>query len=347
MGDAQVNARKVSFTSFNLYNLNEPGLPLYSKSTGHSDELVARKIAWSAAMLRLARGDAFGFQELWHRGPLERMFQQAGMAEEYRLLMPEGHDGRSIACAAAVRHDMLEGEPEWITAFPPSFRLESAGGDPQAPAMAVSIPSFSRPVLHFRVRPHAGRPAIHVFVCHFKSKVPTRIDREHWYRGNAVIYRDHATANGMAISTVRRTAEALALRQIVTERTKRTDTPVVVLGDLNDGQESNTLDILTEQPNYLRPLASGGSDTALYSGQTLQQVRSQRDVYYTYIFKRMHNSLDHIRVSQELYDQSRKRIWKFDGLDIFNDHLNDEGLRQTEGASDHGIVRARFSIRGV
>ncbi|MFN3314199.1 MAG: endonuclease/exonuclease/phosphatase family protein [Hyphomonas sp.] len=340
-----MEARTVSFTTFNLYNLNEPGLPIYSNAAGHSEELVARKVSWSAAMLRRARADAFGFQELWHTGPLERMFAEAGLEDEYDLIVPQGHSGQRITCAGAVRKGMLEGEPEWITAFPPSFRLESRGGDPQTPSISVAISSFSRPVLRFTIRPHAQRPAIDILVCHFKSKGPTRIDAEPWYRAERALYSAHRNAIGAAISTVRRTAEALAVRQIVTDLTKGIDTPVVVLGDLNDGQESNTLDILSEQPNFLQPLSTGGSDTALYSGQALQQLRSLRDVYYTYIFKKQHGSLDHILVSQELYDQSRKRVWKFDGLDVFNDHLNREELREIEGASDHGIIRARFTIR--
>jgi len=335
----------VSFTTFNLYNLNEPGLPMYSNASGHSADLVERKVGWSAAMLKRAQADVFGFQELWHEGPLLRILAGAGLTDDYELLVPPSHRGQGITCAAAVRKDMLEGAPEWIVDFPPEFRLESRGTDRQTPAIAVSVARFSRPVLYFRVRPHADRPAIHVLVCHFKSKGPTPIEAEPWYREDRALFAPHRTAIGAAISTVRRTAEALALRQIVTGLTRGSDTPVVVLGDLNDGQESNTLDILSQQPSYLQPLSTGGSDTALYSGQALQQLRSLRDVYYTYIFKNQHGSLDHILVSQELYDQSRKRVWKFDGLDIFNDHLNRDALREIEGASDHGVVRARFTIR--
>ncbi len=342
-----MKSRTVSFTSFNLFNLNEPNLPMYTNSVGHEPAHVSRKVAWSAAMIARAKADVFGFQELWHKGPLERILAQSGMGTDYTLLVPDNQLGQRITCAAAVRTEMVQGTPEWITEFPESFRLESRGDDPQTPLMTVGISKFSRPVLKFTVRPHEERPAIHVLVCHFKSKAPTRIDREPWYRGQSALYRDHAAAIGSAISTVRRTAEALAVRQMVTDLTKRSDTPVVVLGDLNDGQDSNTLEILTEQPNYLQPLSTGGSDTALYSGQALQQLRSLRDVYYTYIHKRVHGSLDHILVSQELYDQSRKRIWKFDGLDIYNDHLNDDGLKLAEGVSDHGVVRAKFSLRGV
>ncbi|MBM9538431.1 endonuclease/exonuclease/phosphatase family protein [Desulfobulbus alkaliphilus] len=318
---------------------------MYRNRTGWPSEIVDRKVAWSAAMLRRAQADVFGFQELWHRDTLARVLEKAEFNEDYMLIAPENHQGQSITCAAIVRKSLLDGTPEWIRDFPPAFRLQSRGDDKQTDAMFVDITRFSRPVLHFRVKPRPRADAIHVYVCHLKSKTPTNVTADPWYKQERDLYSKHIGAIGHALSTIRRTAEALALRLLITEATKETNTPVVVLGDLNDGQESNTHDIITEQPLFLQPLSTGGRDTALYSAQSLQQLRSLRDVYYTYIHQDVHGSLDHILVSEELYDNSRNRVWKIDRLDIFNDHLNDAKLRENEGASDHGIVRAQFSFR--
>ena len=117
---------------------------------------------------------------------------------------------------------------------------------------------------------------------------------------------------------------------------------MVVLGDLNDGQHSNTLNIVTSQPRYLTGLSKGGGDIDLYAGQTLQQYRSERDVYYTHVFNGTRESLDHILVSEEFYDNSRDRIWAFDGMEVYNDHLNREEHAKDDGANDHGIVRTSF-----
>lgn len=126
---------------------------------------------------------------------------------------------------------------------------------------------------------------------------------------------------------------------------KGTDTPVVVMGDLNDSQHSNTLNIITGQPNYLLSgLSQGGSDVDLYSVGTLQEYRSQRDVYYMHVFNKTRESLDHILVSQEFYDNSRNRLWAFKGMEITNDHLNSDDHKET-GSSDHGIVCATFEYR--
>lgn len=331
--------KTVSFTTFNLFNLNEPGLPIYTDPDGWSQDVYDRKIAWSARLLREMQADVFGFQELWHGDSLARAFDAAGMAGDYTLLIPPGHAGQRIVCGGAVLTDILAGEPRWIDTFPETFVLRSKGDDPQTEDMAVNIDRFSRPVLHFAIRPRAQGPEVSVYVCHFKSKGPTRIFREGWYRKD--VHGPHAEAIGAALSTIRRTAEATALRMILTAEMKGNDRPVVVIGDLNDGQHSNTLNILTLQPRFLTALAEGGGDIDLYTAQTLQQYRSQTDVYYTHIFQDTRESLDHILVSQEFYDNSRRRVWAFDGLTIANDHLNEDGHKES-GTGDHGVVRARF-----
>ncbi len=334
---------RISFASCNLYNLNEPGFRLYRDADGWSPDEYHKKIAWMGSLLSHLQTDVWAFQELWHGESLQQVFTAADLADDYELLVPPNHSGQKIVCAAAVRSKILVEEPEWIDAFPEHFKLSSGGDDPQTSKISVQIDSFSRPILHFQVKPRANGKRIHVYVCHFKSKGPTGIHRESWY--SKQVHANHRETLGSAISTIRRTAEAAALRMILTEQMKGTDTPVVVLGDLNDSQHSNTLNIITGQPNYLLSgLQEGGSDVDLYSVGTLQEYRSQRDVYYTHVYNKTRESLDHILVSQEFYDNSRKRIWAFKGMEIINDHLNTDDHKQN-GSTDHGIVHAEFEYR--
>ncbi len=290
------------------------------------------------------KSDLFGFQELWHPQSLAEALDSAGLTAEYDLLTPPGASGGSIVCAAAVRKGLLVGEPEWIKDFPAAFKLHSSGDDPQTPAIDVNIRGFSRPVLHYRIKPRDKGPEVHVYVCHFKSKGPTKIQKEAWYKADKTTYGKHAIALGAALSTIRRTAEATALRFLLTEQMKDNDTPVIVLGDINDAQHSNTANILTEQPQYLVGDALGGSDVALYTAQTLQEYRDTRDVYYTHVHQDIRESLDHILVSQEFYDHSRKRLWLFDGMAVNNDHLNFDNHKE-DGTNDHGIIRAVFKYK--
>jgi len=333
-------ARDISFASFNLLNLQLSGDAIYGDRDGWDADVFARKIDFTATTLKGLQADVIGLQELWAGDALDQALAAAGMDAAYAPLVPPDHNGKSIVCAAAVARDVLVGEPEWITDFPPEYVMKSGGDDPQQDFIEVKLSSFSRPVLHFQVQPDPRTPVIHVFVCHFKSRRPTQIWRERsWYEKD--VHGPHANALGYAISTVRRTAEAAALRVIITQLVKNTDTPVVVIGDMNDGKQSNTLNILSEQPTYLSPLSSGGGDNALYTAQTMQEYRSVRDVYYTHVYKGQRESLDHILFSQEFYDNSKRRIWAFDEMVVQNDHLNYDDQKES-GTNDHGVIRVGF-----
>ncbi len=335
----------VTFSSCNLYNLNLPGLRVYTDSDGWTQEAYDKKIEWTSDIIKTINADVIGFQELWHQKALQDVFKESKLQSEYSLLVPDGHTGQSITCAAAVKKEILIGDPDWITEFPEKFKLASGGDDAQTSGISVAIDKFSRPLLHFRVKPRSNGKVISVYVAHLKSKAPTKVFREPWYKDQPSYYSKHRAALGSAISTIRRTAEATALRMILTEEMKGNENPVVVLGDLNDGQHSNTLNVITAQPNYLLSgLSKGGSDTALYTVGTLQEYRALRDVYYTHIYQNVHESLDHILVSQEFYDNSKKRLWAFKCMDLFNDHLNKSNHKEN-GTSDHGIVRATFEYR--
>lgn len=334
---------QLSFASFNLFNLNLPQKAMYSNKNGWSQSQYDKKIDWSSRVLKSNLSDVYGFQELWHQDALKKVFSTAKLSSKYKLLTPKNHSGKSIVCAAAVRKEILHGDPVWIKDFPDDFRLESGGDDAQTSGIAVNIDKFSRPVLRFRIKPRTDGRLVTVYVAHLKSKLPTKIYYEPWYEKSK--HSKHAEGLGAAIATIRRTAEAAALRMMLTEDLKNTDVPVVVIGDLNDSQHSNTLNILSGQPRYLLSgLTQGGGDIDLYAAGTLQEYRSLRDVYYTHVFQDFRESLDHILVSQEFYDNSRKRRWAFKGMTVSNDHLDDDDHKQN-GSSDHAVIRALFEYR--
>ena len=339
-----MNLRELSFATFNLYNLNQPGLPIYTDADGWTEAEHAMKLRWTAHQIQLMKADVFGLQELWHAQSMQQALDSSGLAADYTVVAPPDANGTRIVCAALVRTALLSGTPEWIVDFPEGFVLSSTGDDPQTPQIDVAIDGYSRPVLHLTIRPREAGPDVHVYVVHFKSKAPTQVFRERWFRRDEARYKPHATNLGAALSTIRRTAEAAALRYLLTSRMKGNDDPVVVLGDINDGQHSNTANILTEQPRYLVGDARGGADNGLYTAQTLQEYRDTRDVYYTHVHQDIRESLDHILVSEQFYDHSRKRQWLFDGLVINNDHLNFDD-HKSSGTNDHGIVKASFKWR--
>ena len=332
---------KFSVATFNLYNFQLPGLKMNPFQKPWTKTEFARKVSWVARVLEDVDADIVGLQELWNAEAMEMVLARHALKDTYDLLATPA-TGSKIICGALVRKGLLRGEPKWISTFPQAVRLESTDAmDPQAPSIQVAIPGFSRPVLNFQVGLRDAPPLTEVFVTHLKSKLPTRIDTENWYEANEEVYKNHRTAIGAAISTIRRTAEATALRVLLTDVMKGTETPVLVLGDINDGQHSNTINILSEQPAYLVGESRGGADIGLYSAQTLQEYRDTRDVYYTHVHQDLRESLDHVLVSEQFYDHSLRRRWLFDGLSISNDHLNEEDHRTT-GTGDHGVVKVAF-----
>jgi predicted extracellular nuclease len=337
-----MNLRRFSVATFNLYNLQLPGKAMNPNQTPWTEAEFASKLGWTARVLRQLDADIVGFQELWHADALEQMLVESGLDQTYDLLATPAV-GTKITCATIVRRGLLNGVPNWISEFPDNVRLESDNDplDPQAPHISVTLDRFSRPVLNFQVALRDDQPPMEVFVAHLKSKLPAALYNESWYRDDVDAYKPHATALGAGISTIRRTAEAVALRMLLTGIMKGTTTPVLVLGDLNDGQHSNTINILTEQPNYLVGDSQGGVDIGLYSAQTLQEYRDTRDVYYTHVHQDLRESLDHVLLSEQFYDNSRRRLWLFDGLVINNDHLNYDDQKAV-GSGDHGVVQVYF-----
>ena len=86
---------------------------------------------------------------------------------------------------------------------------------------------------------------------------------------------------------------------------------------------------------------SAGPTSASTPHRRCRSTANTRDVYYTHVHQDLRESLDHVLVSEQFYDHSRRRNWLFDGLVINNDHLNEEDHRET-GTGDHGVVKVSF-----
>jgi endonuclease/exonuclease/phosphatase family metal-dependent hydrolase len=214
--------------------------------------------------------------------------------------------------------------------------------------MAVRIGNFARPVLRVGFQPPKGDP-VFVFVAHLKSKAPMILTRK-----ESALVRKHTGYSGpigAALSAIRRTAEAAALRIELEKTMKGNDYAVVVMGDLNDAHLSVTTGIISGEPKHKVISATRvghKSDTGLYSAATLQQYRSLRDVYYTHIWRSRHEVLDHIMASEQFYDHSHQRVWSFVEAEVFNDYLVDGDTHDADykkaqrATTDHGAVKATF-----
>lgn len=333
---------QLSFATINLENLHLPDRVYYGNRSWTKPEYAA-KVDWTAHALRRLDADVIGFQELWHRDALADVFTAAGLTDDYEVAAPKPIANR-IANAVAVRKPHRLEQVEWVAAFPDRLRLRRRATRSLADtdySMNVGIGEFSRPVVRATIQAaHRGpAPKVEVLVAHLKSKLPMNLEKE----DEAALLPGDTDALGSALSTIRRTAEAAALRLLLNELLN-TENAAVVLGDLNDGHRSVTTELISGPHRYrlfAKSAAGGQASRGLYATASLQQLRSLRDVYYTYIHEGAHESLDHILVSQHFYDYSSSRVWSFREMRLLNDDL-DHPNRADLFASDHAPVVATF-----
>ena len=355
----QTNMRDLSFATFNLFNLQIPGGLTYANQPPFPDDEEGRnrynqKISWTASQIRRLDAEVIAFQELWAAQALIDVFEAAQLRDAYDIAARDAPGRGKPQVALAVRKDrhgnsqLLDGW-EWIEKFPDNFKFnklhETDGAEEE---ITLTIDKFSRPVLHAVIQSEGVSPKppeVSIYVAHLKSKGPARLS---FAEPQPDALKHYAKITKSAVAHIRRVMEAAALRAILDAAMKSDEeddiSPVVVLGDLNDDTLSVTNELLSDQPTYRviqKSRAGRSSDKGLFSAERLQQYRSSRHIYYTHIYQHKRESLDHILVSEEFYDHSRKRLWSFRELEVYNDHLNREAFEE-EGVSDHGQVRAYF-----
>jgi endonuclease/exonuclease/phosphatase family metal-dependent hydrolase len=344
-----MNQRDISFASFNLYNLQVPGRPMYNGKT-YSDDEYRQKIAWTASRLNTLDADVIAFQELWSPQALDDAFVAAGLRDRYELAYIRDSGWYNVAVAAAVRAPwVLQGQqnhkqvPPELALVKHELESESDTAEDEDDDVAVTIDVFSRTILELTIGHGgvSGVPPITVYCCHLKSKLATSF-RSIDYRINPLIDGFEAPL-GSALSTIRRTAEAAGLRILLDKRMTGNHDPVVLLGDCNDGTLSNTLQILTRQPSYrlsIKSRAGRKSEKGLYTAALLDQLRSFRDLNFSHAHQDVPEIIDHVLVSDAFYDASIHRRWSFRDMRILTDHINPH-VSGGE-ASDHGLVCAVF-----
>jgi Endonuclease/Exonuclease/phosphatase family len=322
-------ASTLSFSSFNLQNFQQAGKKIYS-NTVTVDQYNA-KLDWTRSKVLELDTDIICFQELWSRSCLDDVFSHPSLSSYTLEYIKNENESPwyGIAVAVAIRSPWKASKKNLYKKFEFTNLNKINDNDGEDDEVEVKINRFSRTIINLMLKNETNQndPEINLYVAHLKSKLPARV------KG---IDSKHQAAIGSAISTIRRTAEAAALRWLLTNAMKQSNTPTVLIGDLNDDPTSNTLALITQQPSLAS--SARGSDTSLYSTLQLQQLKSFRDVFYTHEFNRLKGTIDHILVSQEFFEHSANALWEHVDTSIWNDHLNDN----SSATSDHGIVKSVF-----
>lgn len=339
-------SRAISFASVNLLNLARPGQATHPGATPISQSLYDAKVAWVAKIIDGTDADVYAFQEVWSEEALRDCFDASVKGFQYTVVARDGPAGK-VQVGAAFRHTRLDLLTHgWIEEFPDGVKLvkRAAGAGQPDHQMLATIDRFSRPVLQLRLRQSDGQELTFMSI-HLKSKLAMQLDRQEYDDPDV---RRHRRALGEALSAIRRTAEAVALRVHLNVLLEGSNEPVVIAGDLNDGHLSTTAQIISAQPpvklfkaSTIGSAPTKSQDVGMYSAQMLQEFRSVRDVYYTYEHESLLESLDHIFVSEEFYEHSPKSLWAFRELIVLNDHVHTR-KNDDKVISDHGVILVRF-----
>lgn len=348
--------KRFKFGTFNVKNLALPTVSVYGKH--YTPKEYAAKVVWTGGMLRQLDADFIGFQEVWSEQALRDGLDAAKFStrDKYRYILFGGPEGSTTPRVAAATRLALVGEPEVITNFPRPLVLEDSDS-----GLQLSITRFERPVLKVTVQ--MGSTPITAFIAHLKSKRPKFVQQP---GGQNIPEDDLVTADlaaralGSLRSLVVRASEAVALRTLVIQTTQGNKNPVIVMGDLNDGVQAVTNDIVEgeepfrfnmflQRPGHNRRytveedklIKARMWDVKLYDTETIQSRRSLINPIYTHIYNGRYESLDHILVSEEFFYRNPAKVGDVEYLQCFNDHLIDESLggeQPPDEVSDHAAL---------
>lgn len=237
---------------------------------------------------------------------------------------------------------------------------------------SYTIRRISRPILKVRV-PVADR-VITVFNCHLKSKLGEFLrpkGADFAPEANLIDYDAQGRSMGSLRAALRRMAEAWVLRVLVLEELEQ-NRPVMVLGDLNDGEHAVSSEIITgERPfrNYAwmrrhdaekanerysdeeaAQIRDNVERVQLHSAEKLFVRKSLRDMVYTAAFGGVYESIDQILMSRHFHPDNAGRIGEMEYFSTFNDHLTDGSHPEApynKLASDHGQIMAHMRLHDV
>ena len=321
----------------NLLNLANAGRVFYPNQDPYSAREFERKIAWLGQRLQTLNADVLAVQEVWDEAALKAAVHRSGLRYGY-VAAPgaENHEGATGAQGTPRVGLVTRLKVESVTShadFPPACVVQVPGIGAQT--------RFERPVLSARLRTRQGQ-AVQVMTAHLKSKRPKFLQDAF---GEPLEDRDDPDVQAIAglRSLIQRGAEAAAFRHLVVDILHRTDTPLVVLGDFNDGPHSVTTQLIaaTSAIRWDR----GARDVALFNAWEVQgDAALRRDVAYSHIHEGYPEVLDQVLVSEEFVPGSRFAIGDVRRVEVFNDHLH-EGRDRSR--SDHGFVRALLRLRAA
>jgi endonuclease/exonuclease/phosphatase family metal-dependent hydrolase len=299
------------------------------------DPLFADKLTFLDGTLQALNSDIIGLQEILDVGALQDLASRLGY--QHFAATPDSRGNR----VAFLTRIALAGPPLEISQWQLAPGVEVRDFD-NSGAIEV-LPRFARPAFQITVA-HNGR-MIDIVTAHLKSKLLT-------LSGNFSTTDETLRARTAYFALERRAAEATSLREHVTGLLLA-GRDVILLGDLNDGSEAATTQILYGPPGS----QPRGPDDATNPNGAFQRPDNEDNRRMFNVTKlvpenlrwsRRHNGqnelLDHILASQGLMPRVNT-LRQVPTMSIVNeDTPNLIGAHPTSGGMvpDHAPVTAAF-----
>jgi endonuclease/exonuclease/phosphatase family metal-dependent hydrolase len=313
--------QEIRFATFNVLNLARPGLRFYDGIEPYTEQQYDAKISWLARQFDRLDADVIALQEVFSQ---EAVRDVMARSERYRDALHVGfapEPGKLTPSVALVTRLPLAGEPAKHLELPRGLAVPLLD-------LKEAMTRFTRPVLQVPVLLAPGL-ALTIFVVHLKSKRPD-------YRTNDNETDPASVGAAVLRSMVRRGAEALGLRYLLTDFASGRRVPMMVMGDFND-----VADAVPTQMVLGGGRGPNGHDERMFECYRLQSRRDPlRDVGYTHVHDGNFETIDHVLVSEEFNPASKHALGEV--LDVA--YLNDHVIFRAPETSDHGAVLVRLRL---
>jgi endonuclease/exonuclease/phosphatase family metal-dependent hydrolase len=313
--------QEIRLATFNVLNLARPGLRFYDGIEPYTQEQYDAKVSWLAHQFDRLDADVIALQEVFSQ---EAVRDVMARSERYRDALHVGfapEPGKLTPSVALVTRLPLAGEPVKHVDLPRGLTVPLLD-------LKEAMTRFTRPVLQVPVLLAPGL-ALTIFVVHLKSKRPD-------YRTDDNETDPASVGAAVLRSMVRRGAEALGLRYLLTDFAAGRRLPMMVMGDFND-----VADAVPTQMVLGGGRGPNGHDERMFECYRLQSRRDPlRDVGYTHVHDGNFETIDHVLVSEEFHPASKHALGEV--LDVA--YLNDHVIFRAPETSDHGAVLVRLRL---
>jgi len=345
-----LNSYTTHFTicTFNLFNYIAPPDAFYDSENIYSASQWEKKEKWIDQQLADLSPDIIGFQEVFSPKALKSLAASHGLSHFVTVSDP------------GVRGQHVYDKP--VVALASRFPILSACAVEVARPVVHSLNlqskfTFSRPPIRAEIKV-SDFATVLVYVVHLKSKRSQLEATDAMGEDEDSRIADSLLAeiHGSWGSSIQRGTEATLLYHDIVQQTKKSDRPVIVLGDFNDTIDSAPLQSLVGSEKLDRLDGKTISDLPLTARRSVQRYVLQDSFELqneipkkrkpTHYFANRGSVLDYILLSKDFksdHDHSLATVSKYQVNDghLINPHHVDDAE-----CSDHAPVMIEVEIRG-